>query len=104
MFLPKWETTLGGRSLTIEEGNLAKQATGAGLVRYGDTVVLVSAAMGFAVTSATGSPYFGVLAAMLTGGLVNLLFGYLVITRKANQLASGLATVTVALSPVELRV
>ena len=29
---------------------------------------------------------------MLAGGLMNLLFGYLVITRKANQLASGLAT------------
>ena len=45
MLLPKWETTLGGRSLTIEEGNLAKQASGAVLVRYGDTVVLVSAVM-----------------------------------------------------------
>ena len=64
-----------------------------GMVNLGlEGVMLVSAAMGFAVTSATGSPYLGVLAAMLTGGLMNLLFGYLVITRKANQLASGLAT------------
>src|SRR5512133_805578 len=64
-----------------------------GIVNLGlEGVMLVSAAMGFAVTSATGSPTLGVLAGMLTGGLMNLLFGYLVISRKANQLASGLAT------------
>ncbi len=33
-------TTLGGRTLTIETGKLAKQANGAVMVRYGDTVVL----------------------------------------------------------------
>ncbi len=64
-----------------------------GIVNLGlEGVMLVSAAVGFAVTSSTGSPYLGVLAATLTGGLMNLLFGYLVISRKANQLASGLAT------------
>ena len=34
---------LGGRKLTAEHGKLAKQAGGAILVRYGDTVVLVTA-------------------------------------------------------------
>ncbi|MCL5040146.1 MAG: polyribonucleotide nucleotidyltransferase [Firmicutes bacterium] len=34
---------LAGRPLTIETGKLAKQANGAVLVRYGDTVVLVTA-------------------------------------------------------------
>ena len=34
---------VGGRTLTIEQGKMAKQANGAVLVRYGDTVVLVSA-------------------------------------------------------------
>ncbi len=33
----------GGRQLTVEIGQLAKQANGAGLVRYGDTVVLTAA-------------------------------------------------------------
>ncbi len=33
---------LGGRTLSIETGRLAKQAQGAVLVRYGDTVVLVT--------------------------------------------------------------
>ena len=34
---------LGGRTLTIESGRLAKQANGAALVTYGETVVLVTA-------------------------------------------------------------
>jgi ABC-type uncharacterized transport system permease subunit len=63
-----------------------------GIVNLGlEGVLLVSAASGFAVTVRTGNPYLGVLVAMLVGGLMNLLFGYLVISRKANQLASGLA-------------
>ena len=33
---------VGGRTLTIEQGKMAKQANGAVLVRYGDTVVLVT--------------------------------------------------------------
>ncbi|NLG84148.1 MAG: polyribonucleotide nucleotidyltransferase [Firmicutes bacterium] len=41
--MPKWETTRGGRPLIIEQGELARQADGAVLVRYGDTVVLVTA-------------------------------------------------------------
>ncbi|WP_264844713.1 polyribonucleotide nucleotidyltransferase [Caldinitratiruptor microaerophilus] len=35
--------TLGGRELVLETGRLAKQAGGSVLVRYGDTVVLVTA-------------------------------------------------------------
>ncbi|MBQ8699545.1 MAG: polyribonucleotide nucleotidyltransferase, partial [Schwartzia sp.] len=34
---------VGGRPLTVEQGKMAKQANGAVLVRYGDTVVLVTA-------------------------------------------------------------
>lgn len=65
----------------------------AGIVNLGlEGVLLVSASTGVAVTSKTGSPYLGILAAVLAGGLMNLMFGYLVISRKANQLASGLAT------------
>ena len=36
-------TTLGGRSLTAEIGKVAKQANGSVLLRFGDTVVLVTA-------------------------------------------------------------
>ena len=43
--MQKWEMTLGGRPLIIEYGQVAKQATSSVLVRYGDTVVLVTAVM-----------------------------------------------------------
>ena len=35
-----FETEFRGRTLTVEIGELAKQAHGAVLVRYGDTVIL----------------------------------------------------------------
>ena len=38
-----FEMEVGGRKLIIENGKMAKQANGAVLVRYGDTVVLVTA-------------------------------------------------------------
>ncbi|MFD2829727.1 polyribonucleotide nucleotidyltransferase [Corticicoccus populi] len=38
-----YSTTWGGRDLTIEYGEMAKQASGAVLVRYGETVVLSTA-------------------------------------------------------------
>ncbi len=38
----KKETVVGGRKLSVETGRLAKQANGAVLVRYGDTVVLAT--------------------------------------------------------------
>jgi general nucleoside transport system permease protein len=63
-----------------------------GIVNLGlEGVLLVSAASGFAVTSLSGNPYLGVLVAVLAGGLMNLILAYLVVTRRANQLASGLA-------------
>ena len=33
---------LGGRTLTIEAGKIAKQANGSVMVRYGDTVIVVA--------------------------------------------------------------
>ncbi|MEN6325338.1 MAG: polyribonucleotide nucleotidyltransferase [Syntrophomonas sp.] len=39
----RFETEVAGRPLVIETGQVAKQANGAALVRYGDTVVLVTA-------------------------------------------------------------
>lgn len=37
------ETNLGGRTLAVEVGKVAKQANGSALVKYGETVVLVAA-------------------------------------------------------------
>ncbi len=41
--MDSFQTQLGGRTLVIESGKMAKQANGAVLVRYGDTAVLVTA-------------------------------------------------------------
>lgn len=41
--MKKVSIDIGGRQLTIESGRLAKQANGAALVTYGETVVLVTA-------------------------------------------------------------
>lgn len=43
-----YELELGGKTLVIETGTLAPQASGAVVLRYGDTVVLVTATMGAA--------------------------------------------------------
>ncbi|MDD5773144.1 MAG: polyribonucleotide nucleotidyltransferase [bacterium] len=43
--MKKMELELGGKKLIIEVGHLAKQANGAALVRYGDTVLLTTVVM-----------------------------------------------------------
>lgn len=90
---------LGVLSSTIFSGTSLLYATlgeivneRAGIVNLGlEGVLLISASTGYAVTFTSGNPFLGILASMIAGALVNILFGYLVITRKANQLASGLA-------------
>lgn len=63
----------------------------AGVINLGvEGTMLIGASVGFAATHQTENPFLGLLAAMVAGGLFHLLFAYLVITRGANQLASGL--------------
>ncbi len=70
----------------------------AGMVNLGlEGTMLIGACLGFIATVETGNVYVGLLAAALAGGLFNLLFGYLAITRRANQLASGLTMMFFAL-------
>jgi len=64
----------------------------AGIVNLGlEGVMLVGAVAGFVTTVHTGSAAAGVLAAALSGALFNALFAWLVVDRRANQLATGLA-------------
>lgn len=64
----------------------------AGIVNLGlEGILLIGASVGFAVAAATGSAWWGLPAAAAAGGAGNLLFGWLVVSRRANQLASGLA-------------
>jgi simple sugar transport system permease protein len=63
----------------------------AGMVNLGlEGTMVTGACFGFIVAFKTGNAYVGLLAAMLAGALFNMLFGWLVVTRRANQLASGL--------------
>ncbi|PJE51200.1 MAG: polyribonucleotide nucleotidyltransferase [Candidatus Yanofskybacteria bacterium CG10_big_fil_rev_8_21_14_0_10_36_16] len=43
--MKKYETEIGGKSLSVEFGKLAQQASGSCYVRYGDSAVLVTATM-----------------------------------------------------------
>ena len=43
--MQKWEKNLAGKPLIMEIGKVAKQANGSVMVRYGDTVVLVTAVL-----------------------------------------------------------
>jgi general nucleoside transport system permease protein len=64
----------------------------AGIVNLGlEGVMLSGAVVGFITTVQTGNAVLGTLAGALAGGLFNMVFAFLVITRRANQLASGLA-------------
>ncbi|VAW21387.1 Nucleoside ABC transporter, permease protein 2 [hydrothermal vent metagenome] len=54
-------------------------------------MMLVGAVSGFAITFMSGNPWLGVVAAMAAGALAALLFGFLVLTLSANQVATGLA-------------
>jgi ABC-type uncharacterized transport system permease subunit len=64
----------------------------AGIVNLGlEGLMLIGAAVGFAVTAFSGDAYLGLLAAALAGLAANMIFAYVVVSRGANQLAAGLA-------------
>ena len=54
-------------------------------------MMIMGAVTGFGVALMTGSPWLGVLAAILVGAAFSLLFGFLTLTLVTNQVATGLA-------------
>ena len=64
----------------------------AGITNLGvDGMMLVGAETGFMTAVLTGSPWLGVLAALVSGAILALIHAVLCITLKANQVVSGLA-------------
>ena len=62
----------------------------AGILNIGaEGIMLIGAFVGYAGAVFTGSPWVGILAAMISGGVVGLLFGFLVITLQADQTVVG---------------
>ena len=75
----------------------------AGMVNLGlEGCMLMGAAFGFIAAAQTGNAYLGLLAAAIAGGLFNLLLGFLVVTRRTSQLASGLILLFFALGLTSL--
>jgi general nucleoside transport system permease protein len=69
-----------------------------GVINLGlEGCMLVGACAGFIVAVETGSSYVGLVAGGLAGSAFNLVLGYMVVSRRANQLASGLALQFLAL-------
>ncbi len=64
----------------------------AGIINLGaEGCMIAGACAGFIVTARTGSPVLGVFAAIAAGAALASVHAFMVITRGANQLASGLA-------------
>jgi general nucleoside transport system permease protein len=75
----------------------------AGVINLGtEGCMLVGALAGFAVASTTGNPWAGVAAAAVAGGLLAAVHAVLVIGRGANQFASGLTILFLALGLTSL--
>ena len=64
----------------------------AGVLNLGvEGMMLVGALVGFAVTFLTGNPWLGMIAAIVAGVALSMIFAVLPQTLLANQIASGLA-------------
>ncbi len=64
----------------------------AGVLNLGaEGMMAMGAVAGFAITHHTSNPWLGVLAGMVAGAMMALLFAIVVLTLMANQVASGLA-------------
>jgi len=64
----------------------------AGVLNLGvEGMMLMGAVAGFSATLATGNPWVGLVAAMITGGLMALLHAIVTISLRADQVVSGLA-------------
>ena len=70
----------------------------AGIVNLGiEGCMLAGALSAYAVAATTGNPWIGVLAGMAAGAACGLFHAWLVVVRKADQLASGLVVWFLAL-------
>jgi simple sugar transport system permease protein len=84
-------TVVAGTPLIITAlGELVTEKSGV-LNLGAEGIMSVGAVAAFAVVHHTGSPFLGVIAGMIAGMFMSLLFGISALTLMANQVASGLA-------------
>lgn len=97
--MPELETVIAILLATVRAGTpLVFAALGelitekSGVLNLGvEGMMLVGAVAGFAGVVVTGSMVVGLIAAMLAGMLLSLIFGILTLTLQSNQVATGLA-------------
>ena len=78
-------------------------AESAGVVNLGtEGCMLVGALAGYAVAAETSNPWAGVAAGAVAGGTLALLHSWMVLGRKANQLANGLVVLFLGLGLTSL--
>jgi len=64
----------------------------AGVLNLGvEGMMLIGAMSGYSVAVSTGSPWLGVLVAMIAAGLLSQIHAFISITLQADQVVSGLA-------------
>ena len=64
----------------------------AGVLNLGvEGMMLMGAMSAYGVAYATGNPWYGLLAAILVGGLMALIHAFVTVTLRADQVVSGLA-------------
>jgi ABC-type uncharacterized transport system permease subunit len=86
----------GTAVLFAAEGEVIAERSG--VINLGtEGCMLTGALAAFATASWTGSPWVGVLAAICVGALMGGLHAFFVVTRRTNQLATGLAITFLAL-------
>ena len=86
----------GTAVLFAAQGELVAERSG--VINLGtEGCMLTGALAAFAATSSSGSPWVGVAAAAGVGVLMGLLHAFFVVTRRTNQLATGLAITFLAL-------
>jgi simple sugar transport system permease protein len=75
----------------------------AGVINLGtEGCMLVGALAAYAITAQTGNPWIGVLAGAAAGGALALVHAVLVLSRGANQLATGLVVLFLGLGLTSL--
>ena len=75
----------------------------AGVINLGtEGSMLAGALAAYAVGIETGNPWLGAAAGLVAGMMLSLVHGYLVIARRANQIATGLAVTFLGLGLTSL--
>jgi general nucleoside transport system permease protein len=84
-------TVVAGTPLIITAlGELVTERSGV-LNLGAEGIMAVGAVAGFAIAHGTSSPWAGVLAGLLAGAAMSMIFAVVTLTLMANQVASGLA-------------